>query len=148
MNMPDDVLERFRQYGRTGGRRRAERMGRDARSAVVRRAATLRWIRSRFGDTSFERLGLPGGDTVDSGLEDLGAGRVTTESLAVSIAAPRLRREGVPVGPTLPEPEFRLFERLERTEGDLAHARYNALLKRLVSFADACRIARIDRDST
>ena len=32
-----------------------------------------------------------------------------------------------------------------RTEGDLAHARYNARLKQLVSFADACRVVRIDR---
>jgi hypothetical protein len=145
MDLPDDVRERFREYGQLGGRRRAEHMGPSARSAAARRAATVRWIRSRFGDSSFERLGLPGGEIVDVGLEDLTAGRATAESLAVSIAAPRLRREGVPVGPTLPDPEFRLLERLEATEGELAHARYNALMRRLVSFADACRVARIGR---
>lgn len=41
------------------------------------------------------------------------------------------------------EPEFRLYELLEATEGGLAHARYNALMRRVVSFADACRLARI-----
>jgi len=116
-----------------------------ARSAVARRAACVRWIRHRFGESSFERLGLPGGGTVDAGLADLAVGRTTPESLAVSLAAPRLRREGVPVGTVLEDPERRLFQLLSQTEGDLAHARYNAWLTQLVSFADACRIARIDR---
>jgi hypothetical protein len=68
------------------------------RRSVARRAAAARWIRHRFGDASFETLGLPGGRLVDVGLADLAAERTTPESLAVSIAAPRLRREGVPVG--------------------------------------------------
>ena len=120
-------------------------MSSQARSAVARRAAAARWIRHRFGDSSFERLGLPGGAAVDAGLADLAAGRTTAESLAVSLAAPRLRREGVPVGPGLVDPERRLYQQLSRTEGDLAHARYNAWLRQLVSFADACRVARRDR---
>lgn len=70
---------------------------------------------------------------------------MTPESLAVSLAAPRLRREGVPVGNVLDDPERRLYELLSRSEGDLAHARYNAWLRRLASFADACRLARVDR---
>jgi hypothetical protein len=144
MELPEDVRERFREYGRAGGRRRAENMAPAGRRRAARHAATLRWIRSRFGDTSFERLGLPGGEIVDAGLNDLVAGRITPASLAVSIAAPRLRREGVPVGRSIADPERRLFRHLQRTEGDLAHARYNALLRRLVSFADACRPARID----
>lgn len=101
-------------------------------------------IRERFGAESFGKLGLPGGDVVDAGLADLAHDRVTPESLAISLAAPRLRREGVPVGNVLEDPERRLYELLERTEGDLAHARYNAWLRRLVSFADACRFARLD----
>ena len=84
---------------------------------------------------------------VDAGLADLAYGRETTESLALSLAAPRLRREGVPVAAVLEDPERRLFERISRTEGDLAHARYNAHLRQLVSFADACRVARVDRKS-
>lgn len=117
-----------------------------ARRAVARRAAAARWIRHRFGAASFEELGLPGGDLIDAGLADLASERTTLESLAVSLAAPRLRREGVPVGPALEDPERRLFERLARTEGDLAHARYNAYLTRLVSFADACRLIRSRRE--
>jgi hypothetical protein len=122
-------------------------MSPDARRVVARRAAMTRWIRHRFGGTSFEQLGLPGGDTVDAGLADLASGRVTPDSLAVSLAAPRLRREGVPVGPVVEDAERSLFHLLSRTEGELAHARYNAYLRRLVSFADACRLARVDRKS-
>lgn len=113
-----------------------------ARSAVARRAAAARWIRRRFGDTSFEALGLPGGDLVDQGLAALADGRATIESLLVSIAAPRLRREGVPVGAPLDDPEDRLFSLLEQSAGDLAHARYSAYLRRMASFCDACRDVR------
>ncbi len=146
MRLPEEVRERFRRYGRAGGRRRAERMTPGERRAIARRAAAARWIRHRFGAASFEELGLPGGDLIDAGLADLASERTTLESLAVSLAAPRLRREGVPVGPALEDPERRLFERLARTEGDLAHARYNAYLTRLVSFADACRLIRSRRE--
>lgn len=146
MDLPDEVRERFRKHGRTGGRRRAERMSPAERSAAARRAATARWTRHRFGTASFAERGLPGGELIDSGLADLASGRTTVQSLAVSLAAPRLRREGVPVGAILDDPERRLFELLCRTEGELAHARYNAYLRQLVSFADACRLARIDED--
>lgn len=114
-----------------------------ARSAIARRAAIARWIRHRFGAPSFAERGLPGGELVDRGLADLASGRTTVESLAISMAAPRLRREGVPVPAALDDPELRLFRRLSRTEGDLAHARYNAYQRHLVSFADACRHARM-----
>lgn len=143
MELPEEIRERFRRHGRAGGRRRAERMAPADRRAVARRAATVRWTRQRFGAASFDELGLPGGDLVDAGLEALALGRVTPEALAVSLAAPRLRREGVPIGSVLEEPEHRLFELLSRSDGDLAHARYNAWLRRLVSFADSCRRARL-----
>jgi len=120
-------------------------MSPDARRIVARRAAAARWIRQRFGAPSFERLGLPGGEAIDTGLADLAAGRTSAESLAVSLAAPRLRREGVPVVAVLDDPERGLFERLSHAADDLAHARYNAWLRQLVSFADACRLVRIDR---
>lgn len=145
MELPDEIRERFREHGRAGGLRRAARMSARERSAVASYAAVTRWIRDRFGDGSFERLGLPGGDIVDAGLADLAHGRTTRESLAVSLAAPRLRREGVPVGETLEDPERRLYEMLSRTEGGLAHARYNAYLRQMSSFADACRLARLHR---
>lgn len=107
-----------------------------------------RWIGERFGATSFEAAGLPGGEIVDSGLADLVAGRVTRDSLLVSVAAPRLRREGVPVpsDPALSQPEERLYALLEAACPGLAHARYNACLRRIVSFADACRAIRHPRD--
>ncbi|MFW6083596.1 MAG: hypothetical protein ACODAA_00095 [Gemmatimonadota bacterium] len=144
--MPDEVRESFRRYGAEGGRERARRMSPRAREVAARRAAVARWTRERFGATSFERMGLPGGDIVDAGLADLAANRVTPESLAVSLAAPRLRREGVPVSREQEDPEMRLFAMLSETEGGLAHARYNAILQRLVSFADACRFARADEE--
>jgi hypothetical protein len=144
MDLPDEIRAHFQRHGRVGGRRRAASMSPAERSAVARRAAMVRWIRQRFGAASFAALGLPGGDLVDAGLSDLASGRTTAESLAVSLAAPRLRREGVPVGAPLEDPERRLFRQLSRTDGDLAHARYNAYLRRLVSFADACRLARVD----
>jgi hypothetical protein len=145
MKLPEEILEHFRSYGRAGGRLRAKRMTPANRRTVARRAAMVRWTRERFGASSFEELGLPGGDLVDAGLEALASGRVTPEALAVSLAAPRLRREGVPVGSVLDDPERRLFEQLSQRDGDLAHARYTACLRRLVSFADSCRLARLPR---
>lgn len=114
-----------------------------ARRTAARQAAIQRWIRVRFGAPHFESLGLPGGEIIDAGLAALAAGEESVESLAVSLAAPRLRREGVP----LPQQVFedadrRLYRLLERTSGDLAHARYLAYLRQIASFADACSTAR------
>jgi hypothetical protein len=81
---------------------------------------------------------------VDRGLADLTAGVTSPESLLVSLGAARLRREGIPVVRTEPDPEDRLYALLTKSEGDLAHARYNALRQQLVSFANACRAARVD----
>jgi hypothetical protein len=120
-------------------------MNAEARQAVARRAATVRWIAERFGSSRFQDIGLPGGDLVDRGLADLTDGRVTDESLLVSIAAPRLRREGIPVPVTLDNPEDRLYERMAERHGHLAHARYGALLRQAASFADACPGARRQR---
>jgi hypothetical protein len=117
----------------------------DARRAVARRAAAARWITTRFGSPSFRDLGFPGGDLVDRGLADLAAGRVTDDSLLVSIAAPRLRREGIPVSGALDGPEDLLYDRTVERHGALAHTRYGALIRQVVSFADACRGARVDR---
>jgi hypothetical protein len=115
------------------------------RSRSARLAATKRWIRERFGNSELASLGLPGGELIDKGLEDLAAGKTSRESLVVSLAAPRLRREGIPVGPVEPDPEMRLYHLLEETEGDLAHTRYNAVREEVVSFANACRLARVRR---
>ena len=144
MDMPPEVRDWFRRHGRRGGKARAARMDPEQRAASARRAATARWIQERFGAVSFASLGLPGGELIDAGLGDLAAGVTSVESLLVSLAAARLRREGVPVGAVEPDPEQRLYDLLARSEGELAHARYNALRSQVVSFANACRSARVD----
>jgi hypothetical protein len=143
MRLSDEIRQAFARHGRRGGKLRAARMAPEARRAVARRAATSRWIQKRFGNPSFEALGLPGGDIVDAGLHHLAAGIENAQSLAVSLAAPRLRREGVPVGDTLSDTEDRLYVLLSSAHGDLAHARYLAWLEQMASFADACRYRRL-----
>lgn len=79
---------------------------------------------------------LPGGDLVREGLEDLARGDPESiPALLVQVAAPRLRNLGLDV-PTVGSdfPEHRLYDRLADEVGDAAHSRYNALLRRLVSF--------------
>ncbi len=78
---------------------------------------------------------LPGGDLVQEGLADLARGLESIPALLVSIGAPRLRSIGLPVpGAVIPSPERRLYEKLAETDPDSAHSRYNALVRRLVSF--------------
>lgn len=81
--------------------------------------------------------GLPGAELVREGIEDLRRRRRTVPAWLVSIGAPRLRRAGLDVPEALPEPEHGLYEALSRDDADAAHARYNALLRRLVSFERA-----------
>jgi hypothetical protein len=81
---------------------------------------------------------LPGGDLVQEGLDDLARGVESLPALLVSIGAPRLLRLGLPLPEvTLPDPEHRLYGKLAEEDSDAAHARYNALIRRLVSFEDA-----------
>ena len=77
----------------------------------------------------------PGADLVRKGLHDLARGRETNESLLVEISASKLRRLGFEFeAPRRELPEHELFLRLSDEDPDRAHARYNALLRRLVSF--------------
>jgi hypothetical protein len=148
MRLPAPIRAEFQRHGRRGGQARARRLSSDARSAGARLAAIRRWVRERFGEPTFATLGLPGGEAVDRGLADLAAGRETPESLMVSLAASRLRREGVPVPRgVFADADHRLYRHLERIEGDddLAHARYLARLELLRSFADACASVRRER---
>jgi len=81
---------------------------------------------------------LPGNDLIETGLKDLQAGLETVEALLVAIGAPRLRRIGLDLPEKLPsEPEHRLYELLALEGSDSAHSRYNALIRRLVSFERA-----------
>ena len=84
---------------------------------------------------------LPGGDLVREGLDDLRNGRETAPALLVAIGAPRLRRLGIVVPENAQDPEHRLYALLVRTEGDAAHSRFNALIRRLVSFERAAESA-------
>jgi hypothetical protein len=80
---------------------------------------------------------LPGADLVERGLADLASGLVSVEGLLVSIGAPRLRGLGIVVERTVENPERRLYDLLAATDPDSAHSRYNALIRRLVSFERA-----------
>lgn len=85
---------------------------------------------------------LPAGDVIRQGLSDLKNGDETIAALLVSIGAPRLRRAGVPVpADTFPDPEHRLYLRLAAEDSDSAHSRYNAWIRRLVSFERSARCA-------
>ncbi len=88
-------------------------------------------------------LTLPGGDLVETGLGDLAEGIVSDESLLVSIGRPRLVRLGLDVPAGFDDPEHQLYHRLTDRFGDAAHGRYNALVRRLVSFerALACAVS-------
>ena len=91
---------------------------------------------------STELRDLPGGDLIATGLEDLGHGRESIPALLVSIGAPRLRRLGFSVSRAAPDPEQRLYALLARDDPAAAHGRYNALVRRLVSFERAAECAR------
>lgn len=81
---------------------------------------------------------LPAEELIQQGIDDLAAGRETIQSLLVSIGSPRLRQIGVNVPEsTFPKPEHRLYELLRAEDADSAHSRYNALIRRLVSFERA-----------
>jgi hypothetical protein len=80
---------------------------------------------------------LPGEDLIEKGLSDLARGEETVESLLVSIGAPRLTRLGFRIANPFPAPEHRLYALLSRTDSDSAHSRYNALIRRLVSYERA-----------
>ena len=85
----------------------------------------------------------PGGDLVAKGLEDLRAGNESIEGLLVLIGRPRLRGLGFDVPESVGEPaEHRLYRLLASSDSDSAHGRYNALVRRLVSFERAAACAR------
>jgi len=81
---------------------------------------------------------LPGEDLIEAGLTDLREGRETIAALLVAIGSPRLRRLGLDLPVELPSnPEHRLYHLLASGDSDSAHSRYNAYLRRLVSYERA-----------
>ena len=81
---------------------------------------------------------LPGNDLIQAGVRDLCDGRETIMALLVAVGAPRLRRIGIELPEELPQnPEHRLYALLAGDDSDSAHSRYNALIRKLVSFERA-----------
>ena len=107
--------------------------------------------------------GLPGAELVCAGLAALealaednretraAAPELSVEALLVAIGARRLRRAGlhVPDVPGMPkEPELALYHVLARQHPNGTHSRYNALIRRLVSFERAAEaLSRRARES-
>ena len=84
---------------------------------------------------------LPGADLIERGLADLSTGTPSLEALLVSIGAPRLRTIGFSIDAPFVDPERKLYDLLAREDSDAAHGRYNALIRRLVSFERAAECA-------
>ena len=87
---------------------------------------------------------LPGADLVEAGIAALQRREFTVEALLVAVGAPRLRSAGLalPEATDEPEsPELALYAALCTQKGD-AYSRYNALIRRLVSFERALETAQ------
>lgn len=84
------------------------------------------------------------------GLEDLANERESIESLLVSIGAPRLRQLNldIPERSYTEFPEDRLYRMLDKEDSDTAHARYNAFVRRLVSFENTLEWLQRDTNSS
>ncbi len=83
---------------------------------------------------------LPGAELVAAGIEDLQVGTLSIDALLVLIGAVRMRRAGLDIPQCLnaPEcPENALYDALCKQGDDNAHSRYNAYIRRLVSFERA-----------
>ena len=95
---------------------------------------------------------LPGADLIAKGVQAHRRGETTTESLLVAIGAPRLRRLGLDLperSPLCEQPEIELYLLLRELYGRDAHQRYNALIRRLVSYERAAeRIQSARQGST
>lgn len=84
--------------------------------------------------------GLPGGELIQEGLDELGRGVLGVGALLVAIGAPRLARAGIPVPEAAflcRDAELLLYARLGEQRVRDPYSRYNALLRELVSFEQA-----------
>lgn len=80
---------------------------------------------------------LPGEDLVAKGIDDLSSNNFSIEALLVMVGSPRLNRLGhaIPLVKHLPSsPEHALYQKLESENPKNGHSRYNALIRRLVSY--------------
>jgi hypothetical protein len=80
----------------------------------------------------------PGHELIERGVRDLEEGRRTWEALLVAIGAPRLESLGLRLPGARPEkPELALYHLIAAENPRGAHAEYNALVRRLVSYEQA-----------
>jgi hypothetical protein len=85
---------------------------------------------------------MPGQDLVEEGLADLRAGGRTAAALLVATARMRLAATGVDVPDAgVQRPGHALYELLASEDPATAHGRYNALIRRLVSYLRAAEHA-------
>jgi len=85
---------------------------------------------------------LPGAYLIRDGLRDIAAGVESIPAMLVLAGGPRLRNLGFDV-PDVPYlPEHRLWDLLAAEDSDSAHSRYNALIRRLVSFERAAECVK------
>ena len=83
---------------------------------------------------------LPGGELIAQGLRDAAAGRESAAAMLVRIARSRLARLGLRIPENGPaDPDLELYRLLAAADPRRAHSRYNALVRRLVSFERAAR---------
>ena len=96
--------------------------------------------------TSLPASNLPASDVIEAGLRDLRERRETIPALLVLIGAPKLRSLGLDIPSTSPgfasTPEHRLYDLLATDNPDSAHSKYNALIRKLVSFERAIACVR------
>lgn len=91
--------------------------------------------------------GLPGAELVTSGIEALKRGDLTIEALLVCVGATRMRLAGLEIPPSPPlaqPPEIELYLAIGAEHPEDAHSRYNALIRRLVSFERSLERLRLD----
>ncbi|MCC6245462.1 MAG: hypothetical protein IT353_21690 [Gemmatimonadaceae bacterium] len=141
--MSKTVQRYLAEIGRRGGARSRRELSTEQARAMVARREARRCLREF--ERAAQQLALtdaPGYELVLPGMRDLVDGRSTNEALLVSIAAPRLQLLGIRVPPAIADAEEQLFERLTTEHGDGAHARYNALIRRLVSFTRIVPVLR------
>lgn len=89
---------------------------------------------------------LPGYELIVDRIDDLRNQRETVAALLLAIGAPKLLKLGIELPDELPaNPEHRLYDLLSAIHSDSAHSKYNALIRRLVSFERAVQI-QMNRD--
>jgi hypothetical protein len=142
--LPITVLGLFLVVFRYGGLSQLARRPAAERAGSAAGAVALSGYDGLLDSETTASGALPGAEIVNTGIADLEAGRDTPQADAVLMAATRLRAAGAKVPPAVTrEPAaHRLYARLARDDPRNAHSRYNAIVRRVISFARASERAR------